>query len=101
MHNHNSKKFFSHFEAIPMEEFLENYVLFDDYDEQLCYGINHLNITELLPNIKRTRFEDLKVDDLLTGRVLLVYAKYKRGNAVFPYIRPELVKERMKRNGKF
>ena len=89
--------------VISMDEFLKNYVLPDSYDEQLCKNINHLDITELnLPNVKRIAYKYVTMEDILTGRVLLVRAKSsKKRKEIWAYVRPEIEKERKIRSGKF
>ena len=91
------KKFPSKY-IIRMPEFLKNYVLLDEYNEN-CDKLNHLDVTEMdLPNIKRIPNNLVSEEDVLNGTVLLVEAKSKNsGSCICAYIRPSLVKKgRMK-----
>lgn len=82
---------------IKMSEFLKNYVLLDEYNEN-CERLNHLDISELnLPNIKRIPNSIVNEEDVLNGTIILVEAKTKSGNSVCAYIRPSLVKEGRKK----
>ena len=78
--------------VISMVEFLRDY-LHVGYEVDVT-KINHFDLDELnLLGVKRVPNQCVDIDDIRTGRILLVEAKgFKhRGNVIYAYIRPDIV----------
>ena len=78
--------------VISMVEFLQDY-LNVGYEIDIS-RINHFDLDELhISGVKRIPNQCVDIDDVRTGRVLLVSAKgYKhKGNVVYAYLRPDIV----------
>ena len=78
--------------VISMVEFLRDYL--DVGYEIDISRINHFDLDELnISGVKRVPNQCVDIDDIRTGRILLVEAKgYKhKGNVIYAYLRPDIV----------